>query len=58
MIPLWARAIFPVQSVCGWAFTLDGAPWVAHRVWASPVVPAMGGSCASRSAMKPLSLTT
>src|SRR2546426_750716 len=58
MIPLWASAIFPVQSTCGWAFTFDGAPWVAHRVWAKPVEPFNGGSCASRFAMKPLSFMT
>src|SRR3989442_454275 len=43
MIPLWARAIFPVQSTCGWAFTLDGAPGVAHRACAKPVEPCRGG---------------
>src|SRR5438552_3292266 len=58
MIPLCARASFPVQSVWGWALTFDGAPWVAQRVWANPVEPIRGGSCASRFAMNPLSLTT
>src|SRR5919204_3876453 len=58
MIPLWARAILPVQSTWGWALTFDGAPWVAHRVCANPVDPVRGGSWASRFAMNPLSLTT
>src|SRR2546426_230934 len=58
MIPLWASAIFPVQSTCGWAFTFDGAPWVAHRVWAKPVEPFNGGGCASGFGVEPLSLLT
>ena len=33
MIPLWIRARRPVQSVCGWAFSAVGLPWVAQRVW-------------------------
>src|SRR3990170_4313043 len=58
MIPLCARAILPVQSRWGCAFTFDGAPCVAHRVWANPVEPSREGSCASRFAMNPLSFTT
>src|SRR3972149_788445 len=58
MIPLCASAIVPVQSTWGWEFTWDGAPCVAQRVCASPVVPSSAGSAASRSAMKPLSLWT
>ena len=41
MIPLWTTAIRPVQSVCGWAFTSLGAPWVAQRVCPIPRVPFM-----------------
>src|SRR3990172_8130002 len=58
MIPLCARAILPVQSRWGCALTFDGAPCVAHRVWANPVEPSREGSCASRFAMNPLSFTT
>src|SRR5213592_4006948 len=58
MIPLWASAILPVQSTCGWAFTFDGGPWVAHRVCANPVDPFIAGSWASRFAMNPLSFMT
>ena len=32
MIPLWMMAMRPVQSVCGWAFSGVGLPWVAQRV--------------------------
>src|SRR5450755_1847603 len=32
----WMR---PVQSWCGWAFSSDGRPWVAQRVWPMPTVP-------------------
>ena len=28
-----------VLSKWGWAFCLDGFPWVAHLVWAIPTVP-------------------
>ena len=27
-----------VQSLCGWAFSSVTRPWVAQRVWATPVV--------------------
>ena len=33
MMPLWMMARRPVQSVCGWAFSAVGLPWVAQRVW-------------------------
>ena len=26
------------QSLCGWAFSSVTRPWVAQRVWATPVV--------------------
>ena len=29
-----------VQSPCGWAFSSVTRPWVAQRVWATPVVAA------------------
>ena len=32
MMPLWMMASRPVQSVCGWAFSAVGLPWVAQRV--------------------------
>ena len=44
MIPLCTTAILPVQSQCGWAFILDGSPWVAHRVWPMPILPLSGAS--------------
>src|SRR4029079_15887385 len=39
---------------CGWAFSSDGRPWVAQRVWPVPILP---GACSlpSRSS-SPLSL--
>ena len=40
MIPLWITATRPVQSTCGCALRSVGAPWVAHRVWPKPTVPA------------------
>jgi len=40
MMPLCTNAIVPPQSVCGWAFTVLGAPCVAQRVCASAVCPA------------------
>ena len=39
MIPLWTTAIFPVQSVNGWALVLLGTPCVAHRVCPIAHVP-------------------
>ncbi len=42
----------------GWAFTSEGAPWVAQRVCAIPVVPLKrAGTLASRSRTRPLALT-
>ena len=46
MIPLWMTVISPVQSRCGWAFRSFGRPWVAQRVWASPIA-----ACGVRSAI-------
>ena len=40
MIPLWMTAMRPEQSRWGWAFSSVGGPWVAHRVWPIPTVPA------------------
>ena len=40
MIPLWTTAILPAASRCGWALRSVGLPWVAHRVWPRPVLPA------------------
>ncbi len=58
MMPLWTTATLPSASRCGWAFTSDGAPWVAQRVWAMPVVPLKrAGTLASRSRTRPLALT-
>ena len=39
MMPLWMTAMRPDWSVCGWAFGVVGAPWVAQRVWPMPSVP-------------------
>ena len=39
MMPLWTTATRPRASVCGWALTSVGAPWVAQRVWPMPVLP-------------------
>ncbi len=40
MIPLWTTATLFSASMWGWAFSSLGAPWVAQRVWAMPVVKA------------------
>src|SRR5258705_6318131 len=40
MIPLCTTASFDWQSTCGWALASDGRPWVAHRVWPTPRLPA------------------
>jgi hypothetical protein len=39
MMPLWTTKIRLWQSVCGWALTNVGLPWVAQRVWPIPSVP-------------------
>ena len=36
MMPLWTSATGP--TMCGWALPTVGAPWVAQRVWAMPIV--------------------
>ena len=50
-----------VQSPCGWAFSSVTRPWVAQRVWATPVVaggaatatpPAPFPSCCSTAARR------
>ena len=38
MMPLCTTAIRPSVSVCGWALTSFGSPWVAHLVWPMPIV--------------------
>ena len=40
MIPLCTIATRPDASTCGCALPSVGAPWVAHRVWPIPTVPA------------------
>src|SRR5512139_2127489 len=40
MIPLWMTATCPAR--CGWAFSSEGRPWVAQRVWPTPHVPETG----------------
>ena len=58
MIPLWIRASEPVCETCGWAFVSFGSPWVAHLVWAIPIVPDLffeSAKC-SRFATFPLAL--
>ncbi len=42
MIPLWITAIVPDSSVCGCAFSREGLPCVAQRVWPSADEPASG----------------
>ena len=44
MIPLWTTTSVPWQSVWGWAFSSDGRPWVAQRVWPMPSEPVSGRS--------------
>ena len=59
MIPLWATAMFPVQSTCGCAFASLGSPWVAQRVCPMPTVPrSRFGSAASSCAILPTALCT
>ncbi len=38
-MPLWTTATLFSGSMCGCALWSLGAPWVAQRVWAMPVVP-------------------
>ena len=40
MMPLWTSATGP--AMCGWALPTVGAPWVAQRVWAMPIVAGSG----------------
>ena len=49
MMPLWATAIFPDASKCGWVLASVTPPCVAQRVWPMPQVPAMSLGTASRS---------
>ncbi len=58
MMPLWMRAISPLQSRSGWAFVSEGAPWVAQRVWPMPTVPFRCGRRDSRTAISPAALCT
>ena len=39
MIPLWMTTTRPEASRCGWAFSSEGRPCVAQRVWPMPVRP-------------------
>lgn len=58
MMPLWTTATLLSASRCGWAFSSLGAPWVAQRVWAIPVVPVKRlGTRASSSRTRPFALT-
>ncbi|CAM5226634.1 hypothetical protein SFUMM280S_06648 [Streptomyces fumanus] len=58
MMPLCTTATLWSADRCGWALTSEGAPWVAQRVWAMPVVPLKrAGTRASRSRTRPLALT-
>jgi len=50
MMPLWITVIAPAR--CGWLFSSDGRPWVAHRVWPMPIVPG-AGSLTSLSSSAP-----
>ena len=49
---MWTTTIEPVQSVCGWAFSSDGRPWVAHRVWPIPSGPSSGRSRSTASRLR------
>ena len=42
--------------MCGWALPTVGAPWVAQRVWAMPMVPASGLAASSRGEIVELAL--
>ena len=59
MIPLWTTATAPAASVWGWALTSLAGPWVAHRVWPMPTLPANRlGSASVRSRTRPARLAT
>ncbi len=49
MMPLWTSANRSSQPVWGWALAWVGAPWVAHRVCAIPIVPWGGSDSTNRS---------
>ncbi len=46
MMPLWTIVTSP--TMCGWALSSVGAPCVAQRVWAMPIVPGSGSPRAAR----------
>ena len=52
MIPLWMTTILPAR--CGWAFSSEGRPCVAQRVWPMPIVPCSGFSSRSRARLSSL----
>jgi hypothetical protein len=57
MIPLCTTAMRPAVSVCGWAFSAVGSPWVAQRVCPIPGAPLnRAGSPPDRSATRPCDL--
>jgi hypothetical protein len=60
MMPLCTTATVFVQSVCGWALRVLGAPWVAQRVWAMPVTAegSVCPSCASSAEILPAAFST
>ena len=51
MIPLWTRARRPVQSMCGWAFSAVGLPWVAQRVCPMAAAWPVGASAVSSASL-------
>src|SRR5439155_8522 len=42
-MPLWTTTRAPRRSAWGWAFSSEGRPWVAQRVWPIPSEPVTGG---------------
>jgi hypothetical protein len=59
MMPLWTTAMVPSMLLWGWAFSTEGAPWVAQRVCPMPTDPSIGSRTAlSSTASLPLARTT
>ncbi len=46
MMPLWMSARRPEQSESGCAFSSEGRPWVAQRVWPMPADAPFGAPSA------------
>ena len=61
MMPLWTTAMRPLRLTWGWELMSEGAPWVAQRVWPTPMAPSTAAppwSMSLRTCSRPLALYT